>query len=467
MDITHERCAGLDVHKANVVACIRVAGEGARPRSLVRTFGTATRDLEALAKWLASEEVTHVAMESTGVYWKPVWNILEDGFDLLLCNARDVKQVPGRKTDVKDCEWLAGLLQHGLLPRSFVPPREQRDLRDLCRYRAKLAAMKTSEVNRLHKVLEDANIKLSDVAADVLGASGRSMLQAIVDGESDPDRLAELAQQALRKKIPALRFALRGRIREHHRFMLRTHLEQIDSIEERISALEARIAALTAPPSPPTPPPENALLFPDAAAPKSTAAPTPAPAPASAGSPSPASSGDARTAQAPLSYGEAIRLLDTIPGVSTRLAQDIVAEIGPDMSRFPSHAHLCSWAGMCPGNNESAGKKTSSRTRKGDRWLRRALGLAASASTRQTTTVLSARYRRLSRRRGGGRALVAVGNAILRTAYFLLSARQEYHELGPDYYDRRDTERQIQYHRRRLQQLELVNPTTPPAASVA
>lgn len=442
MDVIHERCAGLDVHKTSVVACLRIAGDGVAPRSTVRTFGTTTRDLEALAKWLSSEEVTHVAMESTGVYWKPIWNVLEDQFELLLCNARDVKQVPGRKTDVKDCEWLARLLQHGLLPSSFVPSREQRDLRDLCRYRAKLAGVRTAEVNRLHKVLEDANLKLGDVASDVLGASGRAMLEAIIEGETNPDQLAELAQKAMRAKIPALRFALRGRVRDHHRFMLRAHLEQIDSFDERIRDLDQRIAQLTRPTPPPPPPqrPETAPLFPDS----SPSAPAPAP---------PAT--DQAHAGA-LSWGEAIRILDTIPGVSTRLAEDIVAEIGADMSRFPSHAHLSSWAGMCPGNNESAGKKTSSKTRKGDRWLRRALGIAASSSTRQTTTSFSGRYRRIAKRRGGGRALVAVGNAILRTAYFLLSARQEYQELGADYHDRRDTERQIEYHRRRLQQLELL-----------
>jgi transposase len=451
MDVVHERCAGLDVHKANVVACIRIAEAGARPRSSVRTFGTATHDLEALAKWLSSEDVTHVAMESTGVYWKPIWNVLEGEFDLLLCNARDVKQVPGRKTDVKDCEWLARLLQHGLLPNSFVPSREQRDLRDLCRYRAKLAGVRTSEVNRLHKVLEDANIKLGDVAADVLGTSGRSMLQAIIDGETDPDRLADMALKALRGKIPQLRQALRGRVREHHRFMLRAHLEQIDSLDERVRALDQRVAALTrpTPPPPPPPTPENVPMFPEGNPGAADPAPTTPPAPIA------------------LSWAEAIRILDTIPGVSTRLAEDIVAEIGPDMSRFPSHSHLSSWAGMCPGNNESAGKKTSSKTRKGDRWLRRALGIAASASTRQTKTMLSARYRRVHRRRGGGRAAVAVGNAILRTAYFLLSARQEYHELGADYYDRRDTERQLQYHRRRLQQLELLAGLRAPTPSDA
>ena len=453
MDVVHERCAGLDVHKANVVACVRVASDGGAPRSRVRTFGTATRDLEALTKWLSSEEVTHVAMESTGVYWKPIWNILEEQFELLLCNARDVKQVPGRKTDVKDCEWLARLLQHGLLPSSFVPCREQRDLRDLTRYRAKLTDARTSEANRLHKVLEDANLKLSTVASDVLGASGRSMLEAIIAGETDPDRLADLAQKRMRGKIPTLRFALCGRVREHHRFMLRSHLDVIDSFDARIRALDLRIAELTRPTlQPPTPErPETVPLFSD---PGSSATP-------SSPQPVPPEQPQART---PASWGEAIRLLDTIPGVSTRLAEDIVAEIGADMTRFPSHAHLSSWAGMCPGNNESAGKRTSSKTRKGDHWLRRALGIAASSSTRQTTTSFSGRYRRIAKRRGGGRALVAVGNAILRTAYFLLSARQEYHELGADYHDRRDTERQLRYHRQRVQQLEQLCSSAPNAA---
>lgn len=439
MDVVHEICAGLDVHKKNVMACVRVLGPGGRARAQVRPFGTMTRDIEALAKWLAQEGVTHVAMESTGIYWKPIWNLLEDRFHLLLCNAKHVKQVPGRKTDVKDCEWLAKLLQHGLLQGSFVPPRRQRELRDLTRYRAKLASVKTAEINRLHKVLEDANIKLASVASDVLGASGRAMIQAIIDGVDDPNDLADLARKQLRAKIPALRFALRGGIRDHHRFMLRQHYQEIVHLESTVAELDARIALLT------DPGPDD----PDAAEPAGPLFETDEPEPST-------SRGDPEAS--PPSHAEAIRLLDSIPGVNRRGAEAILAEIGLDMSRFPTPRHLASWSGVCPGNNESAGVSRRSKPKKGNVWLRRALGLAASGAVRKKDCFLGAKYRRIAKRRGKARAMVAVGHTILLIAHYLLTNRQEYVERGADFYDRIDTERKVRYHLRRLEQLGVTLP---------
>jgi transposase len=460
MEVVFERCAGLDVHKANVVACVRVGGDGkARDRSEVRTFGTMMHDLEALRDWLKSEAVTHVGMESTGVYWKPIWNVLEDHFELLLCNAQQVKAVPGRKTDVKDCEWLARLLQHGLLPRSFVPPREQRELRDLTRYRVKLSGQRTAEINRIQKILEDTNIKLGDVASDVMGASGRAMLTALIAGETDPNRLANLAKMSLRGKIPALRRALRGKFTEHHRFVLGMHYDAVVAIEAAIHKLDARVAQLTGqdPPRPGSrsPKEDDTPLF---------ANPTDgtSPLPPQATPPSPEQS-----TTGALSMREAIELLDSIPGINTRLAEDLVAEVGPDMSRFRSASALAAWAGMCPANNESAGKKRASGTRKGNTWLRRALGIAAASASRMSGTILAARYRRIAKRRGAMRAVVAVGHTVLRIAYYLLTTRQPYTELGADFYDRLDTARQLRYHQRRIDELKTHLPAPPKTIEAA
>lgn len=449
MDVVFESCAGLDVHKANVVACVRIPAVGRKGhRTSVRTFGTTTDGLESLRKWLQDEGITHVAMESTGVYWKPVWNVLEDAFELLLCNARDVKQVPGRKTDVADCEWLAQLLHHGLLRASFVPPRFQRDLRDLTRYRTQLTGARTAEVNRVQKVLEDANVKLGDVASDIMGQSGRAMLDAIVAGETDPSRLADLAKHLLRKKTKELRVALRGKILDHHRFMLRMHLQQIDAIDKQIAELETRLKTVLDADDPPPPQPEDrkrdqlGLFEPPAPAPVDTASAPP----------------EVRGQTGKLSCRRAVVLLDSIPGLSVQAAQAVVAEIGPDMTRFATAGHLASWAGMCPGNNTSAGKKTSSKTKKGDAWLKRILGIAAATVGRQRDTFLSAKYRRLAKRRGAKRAQVAVGHAILRIAHFMLTSGQPFTELGANYYDRRDTERQVKNLRKRLAALEaLIN----------
>lgn len=443
MEVMFERCAGLDVHKTNVVACVRIAGR--RGNGEVRTFGTMTNDLQRLRDWLAAERVTHVAMESTGVYWKPIWNVFEDHFELLLCNAKQVKQVPGRKTDVKDCEWLAKLLQHGLLTASFVPDRELRDLRDLTRYRVKLTGQHTAEVNRIQAVLEDANLKLGDVASDVMGVSGRAMLQALIDGETDPVKLANLAKRNLRSKIPQLRAALAGKITEHHRFILGMHFEAVLATEDAIAKLDARVAKITG--QSPTPPPsgqdkDDAPLF----------EPPPTPLP----------NEQRLQPGSPLPMAQAVSLVATIPGISTRLAEDVLAEIGPDMSRFRTAAALCSWAGMCPGNNQSAGTKRSGRATKGSRWLRRALGIAGASAGRLKNSFLASRYRRLSKRRGKQRAVVAAGHALLRVIYFVLTHRQAYFELGADYYDRTDTTRQLRYHERRVQ--ELKSHMTAPAA---
>ena len=387
MQVLYERCCGLDVHKVTVAACVVVPEPGGTPRKEVRTFGTMTADLLALGDWLAARGVTHVAMESTGVYWKPVWNLLEERFTLLLVNARHVKAVPGRKTDVRDSEWLADLLRHGLLRASFVPARGQRELRELTRYRTALVQERSAEVNRLQKTLEGANIKLAGVATDVLGLSARRMLAALVAGIADPAALAELAQGRLREKIPQLERALVGRFGAHQRFLVAEQLAHIDFLDERIARVGAEIAERMRPSA-------------------------------------------AMTA--------AVERLDTIPGVGRRTAEILVAEIGVDMTRFPTAAHLASWAGMCPSNDESAGKRRSGRTRRANPWLRAALVEAAHAAARTKNSYLGALYHRLAARRGKKRATVAVGHALLVTAYHLLKDGTVYRDLGPAHFDERD-----------------------------
>jgi transposase len=399
MDPLHRCCAGLDVHKETVVACIRRLDPRGRAHQEVRTFGTMTCHLLALADWLAGEGVTHVAMESTGVYWKPVFHLLEGRFEILLVNAQHIKQVPGRKTDVKDCEWIAQLLQHGLLRASFVPPAPIRALRDLTRQRTQLVQESASVANRIQKVLEDANIKLASVATDVLGASGRDMLGALIAGQTDPERLADLARKRLREKIPALRLALQGRVTDHHRFLLRMHLDHVRHLEELIGRLDARIGEVLAP------------------------------------------------------FAEAAERLRTIPGVNQRVAETVVAEIGTDMDRFPSADHLASWAGMCSGNDESAGKRRSGRTTRGNRWLKRILVQAAWAATHTKGTYLAAQYRRLAKRRGSKRALVAVGHTLLGIIYHMLKRGTTYTELGADFLDRLQPDRLTRQLVRRLESL--------------
>jgi transposase len=382
-----ERVAGLDVHKKTIAVCVRVPGPAGARGQHVRTFGTTAAELVTLRDWLEAHQVTHVALESTGVYWKAVYYVLEEALTCLLVNAAHVQKVPGRKTDVQDCVWLAQLLEHGLLRGSFVPPPPLRELRDLTRYRKVLIQERTREANRLHKVLEDAGIKLAAVATDILGVSGRAMLQALVSGTTDPEVLAELARGTLRKKLPALRHALAGRFRAHHAFMVSQHLSHLDYLDEAIGTLSAQIAEALAP------------------------------------------------------FAPELARLDTIPGVARRTAEVLVAEIGLDMRQFPTAQHLASWAGLCPGQNESAGKHRAARTRPGNKWLRVALIEAASMACRTRHTAFAARYHRIARHRGHKKAVVAVAHAMLVTAYHLLARGVDYQEPGSDYFDRHQAER--------------------------
>jgi transposase len=391
VELLHPRCAGLDVAKDELVACVRIPdGHGGRRQEL-RTFPTFTSGLEALAAWLAAEQVTQVVMEATGQYWKPVWYVLEErGFQLMLVNARHVKILPGRKTDVADAAWLAELLEHGLLRGSFVPPAPIRELRDLTRYRKRLIQAHTAETQRIQKTLEDAGIKLDSVAADVLGVSGRAMLAALVDGERDPAVLAGLARGRLRKKLPQLRQALQGRFSEHHALLVRLSLEHLEHLERAIARLDQRVDQVIAP------------------------------------------------------FAEARDRLDTITGVGKRAAECIIAEIGVDMAVFPTAGHLASWAGRCPGNNLTGGKRRSGKPTRGSRWLGEVLIECAWAAARSRDSYLSAQYWRLARRIGKKKAAVAVAHSILVIAWHLLTNGCDYHDLGGDYFIRRDTDRQRQ-----------------------
>ena len=382
-----ERGCGLDVHRDTVAACVRVPGPEGEPQQHVRTFGTTTVELWALHDWLEAHGVTHVAMESTGVYWKPVFYILETTFTCLLVNAAHIKQVPGRKTDILDCIWIAELLEHGLLRGSFVPPPAIRELRDLTRHRKVVIQDRQRAANRLHKLLQDAGIKLASVATDILGVSGRAMLEALVQGTTDPAVLADLARGQLRKKLPALREALTGRFRPHHAFLVSQLLAHLDYLDEAITTVSAEVEAHLAP------------------------------------------------------FAAHVTQLDTIHGVARRTAEVLIAELGVDMSHFPSDRHLASWAGLCPGNHESAGKHKSEKTRKGNRWLRMALIEAATATIRIKDSALAARYRRVRRHRGHKKAVVAVAHAILRIVYHLLVAGTTYRDPGPDYHDRYQAQR--------------------------
>jgi transposase len=360
-----------------------------------------TRDLLELADWLQSQQVTHVAMESTGVYWKPVWNILEGQFEVVLVNAQHIKAVPGRKTDIKDCQWIAELLQHGLVRGSFVPPTPIRQLRDRTRMRASLRQDHTAVANRMQKILEDANIKLAAVASDWLGVSGRAILAQLLAGEEDAEKLAALSRGRLRSKLPAMQLALEGRMTEHHRWMLRVLHEQLVFLEAQIAKLEAKI-------------------------------------------------------QDPVGdYQEAIELCTTIPGIEEVAAANLLAEIGVNMAQFPSAQHLASWAGICPGNHESAGKRLSGKPRKGSAWLRRSLCQAAWAASHTKETYLAARFRRLAARKGKKRAIVAVAHTILVSVYHMLKNKQPYRELGADFLDRRNAENVKRYLLKRLERLGL------------
>lgn len=408
MQVVYERCCGLDVHKDTVAACIAIT-EGGRVRRDKRVFGTTTKALLELSDWLAEHSVTHVAMESTGVYWKPIWNILEGQVDITLVNAQHFKSVPGRKTDLKDGEWLSDLLRHGLLRKSFVPDKPVRELRDLTRCRAMLAKERARLSCRIQKVLEDANIKLASVASDVLGASGRAMLRAIVKGESDAAILANLAQKRLRAKLPELRLALTGCISEHHRFLLRQWLELLETFEQKISAFDAKIEEKVSP------------------------------------------------------FQEAVTTWVAIPGIDRVAACCLVAEIGADMGQFPSARNLCSWAGVCPGNNESAGKQRSGKTRRGGLWIRRVLCEAAWAASHCKKSYFHAQYQRLAGKRGKKRALIAVAHSLLTVAYTLLKQHRTYHDLGADFFDRVNRDNLTKYHVKKLQKLgydvNLLKPT--------
>lgn len=383
MEVIHERCAGLDVHKDTVVACVRSVVDG-KVRQDVRTFGTTTSALLALADWLRDSGCTHAAMESTGVYWKPVWHVLEDTVTLILANAAHIRNVPGRKTDVNDAMWIADLLAHGLIRGSFVPPTPVQEMRDLTRTRKQLVRESAQHTLRLQKTLEDANIKLSSVATDVLGVSGRAILEAIIKGETDPEKLADLSQGRLKASRRDVVEALRGQVRDHHRFLLRLHLDQIDTLSKVVRDVEARLG--------------NALR----------------------------------------PFRDLEQLLMTIPGVSQTTADVILSEVGTDMGRFPTAAHLISWAGLCPGNNESAGKRHPSRLRKGGQWLKATLVQCAWPAARTKGAYLRALFHRIRSRRGAKKAAFAVAASILTAAYHMLKSGVAYKDLTDAYFDSRD-----------------------------
>ena len=430
MQIVYSHCAGLDVHKKTVVACARLVALDGKLTSHVRTFSTMTADLLTLVDWLASLQITHVALESTGEFWKPVYNLLEPSFSVLVVNAQHIKNVPGRKTDVKDAEWLADLLAHGLLRPSFVPPAPQRALRDLTRQRTHLVEERASVINRMQKVLEWANIKLSAVVSDVRGVSARAMLQALLAGQTDPVLLAELAQGRLRSKRAELEQALHGTLLEHHSFMLSQHLAHLDFLDEQIRAFDSQIrTVMEAPSDPPAPPPSARKvesLNEGAAAQKENDA---------------------------TDWAAARDLCDAVPGIGPRVAETIIAELGTDMSRFPSAAHAASWARLSPGQNESAGKRRSSRIGKGNRYLRSALVQAAHAAVKVKDSFLAAFYLRLAARRGRKKALVAVAHKLLVIVYTLLKTGEQYQERGAAALDERQKDRLLERLQRRIVQL--------------
>jgi transposase len=397
MEVLYPRCAGLDIHKDTVVACVRCVS---RPQQReARTFGTTTRELNGLAEWLASNGCTHVAMEATGIYWKPIWHVLEGRFELVLANAQHIRNVPGRKTDVNDAAWIADLLAHGLIRSSFVPPSRIQELRDLTRTRKQLVREIAQHTLRIHKTLEDANIKVASVLSNVIGASGRAMLAAIISGKEDPERLAELAVGTARRKQAELVEALRGRVTPHHREMLTLHLELIAALQNAPETLDASAGKLLVP------------------------------------------------------IQERAALLTTMPGVSDIVAQVIVAEIGVDMSRFPSAANLVSWAGLCPRNDESAGKRRSTRVRKSGTWLKTTLVTAAWAAVHKKDRYFKAQFLRIKSRRGAKKAILAVAASMLTACYYMLRDATAYRDLGPAHFDRRDRTKTIHRLVRRLNNL--------------
>src|SRR6516225_1550220 len=401
MEVLYARCCGLDVHKSSITACVLITQAG-KPQKQIRRFGATTHELRELVAWLQEFGVEHVAMESTGVYWKPVWNVLEGQFQIVLANAQHIKAVPGRKTDTKDCQWIAELLQHGLLRASYIPSVLIRDLRDLTRMRASLSQEASRIASRIQKVLEDANIKLASVASNTLGKSGRAMLEAIIRGEESSERLADLALGHLRAKIPQLQIALEGQVRDHHRFLLRSLLRQLQFLEAEIALLDARLDQI---------------------------------------------------GREHLELADALDRWITVPGVERVAAWSFIAEMGTDVAQFPSAAHLASWAGICPGNNESAGKRKSGKITKGDVWLRAALTEAAHAVSHAKNTYLSSQYHRLAARRGKKRAIIAVAHSILRIVFHLLAHDCEYVDLGSRYLEERDRQQIERSLVRRLEKL--------------
>ena len=399
MQVLYSRCCALDVHKATVVACVRLVVDGKVVKA-VRTYETTTASLTTLSDWLAENKCTHVAMEATGVYWKPVWHILADAkFELVLANAAHVKNVPGRKTDISDAEWLADLLAHGLIRASFVPETQTQELRALLRTRKQLVREQSSHVLRVQKTLEDANIKLDSVISDVMGKSGRAMIKALIAGERDPAKLARLADGRLKASPAQLCEALRGRVTKNHRFLFGLHLRQIDALDAAIAAIDRQVEAEIAP------------------------------------------------------FRAAVKQLITTPGVKTLAAQVILSEIGLDMSRFPSAAHLISWACICPRNDESAGKRRSTRMRKGSPWLKTTLVQAAWAAVNRKDSYLRAQFYRLKTRRGSKKAIMAVAASILTAIYHMLKNRTAYQDLGPQHFDRRSTAQHAQRLVKRLTDL--------------
>jgi transposase len=400
MEILYPQCAGLDVHKDMVVACARLSGpRGRNVRQEVETFSTTTKGLLALSDWLSERECTHVAMEATGVYWKPVWHILEGSFELVLANAAHIRNVPGRKTDVNDATWIADLLAHGLIRASFVPPTAVQELRTLTRTRKQLVREQAQHVQRIQKTLEDANLKIASAVSDIVGVSGRAILRALIAGETDPEALVALCSCRLRASHATLVEALRGRVTAHHRFMLKLHLDQVDALQRAIDTVELEVGSTIEP------------------------------------------------------FRARAELLTTIPGVSEIVARALVSEIGVDMTRFPTVGHLISWAGLCPRSDESAGKRRSTRVRKGGGWLKTCLVQAAWAASRKKDGYLRAQFLRLKSRRGPKKAILAVAASILTAAYYMLQRGTEYEDLGFGYFEGRDRSRAIERLRRKLENL--------------
>jgi transposase len=410
MDVLYPRSAGLDVHQKTVVACVRIHGNAGRAKTETRTFSTHTAALIELSHWLTEHECTHVAMEATGVYWKPVWHILEGNFELILANAKHVRNVPGRKSDVNDAAWLADLLAHGLIRSSFVPPQPIQELRDLTRTRKQLVRQRAQHVNRLHKVLEDANVKVGSLITDITGKSGRAILSALIAGEQNPQTLAELTSTRLKTPKPDLLLALQGKVTAHHRFLLRMHLDQIDGVDRSVEQLDAQIEEQTRP------------------------------------------------------FAEVVDRLQRIPGMSIIAARVVLAEIGPDMSHFSTAAQLVSFAGLCPRMDESAGKKNSVRLRKGSAWLKSTLVSCGWAAARSKNTYARAQFHRIKTRRGSKRAVVAVAASILTSIYYLLKRGTDFLDPGPTYFDQRDRGHMTKRLQKRLEALGYMVQLTPVAA---